>query len=401
MDELTPEEQRELELLRKGQGATIGPSSDKAYRVETPNSLEGLLREQRRNIKDRFSGKIGPEPTPAEMTLAGSAVNSVANAQISGMPGLTQVVAAPVKAAGRGIRSLADFFGGRIAGLKSGKEIATYQAAPRTVEALSKAPELRKQQFAERALESVSDRLGFRAKDLSGQLSEQFSGKFVNPAEIAAAEKFGPKPSASQLVSGEGIPADEVYRATQKAGEAAKFAPNPIDPLAERARAEAAGKEFAVLRGAVGKAAPEAEPTIASLKEGIEAQQALKPGAAKPAALFENASTDMAAARQQADELVGSTRLDRTANQMQTARQLSNNSGSFWDKFLKPVGRAELRASSTVAPVASKAADLGAFLGSRGAINAGTPRIQNDPNTGLELTPEEQAELEQLRKLQR
>lgn len=385
---LTPQEQQELEALQ----GTIGQPSPTAVRVETPSSIEGLQREADREQMARVRGNLPPDFIgPSQRQLTENYGQAVSGAALSMAPELTQAVGAPIKAVGRGARSLVDFIGGKLAGLKPA-QVAAYEKAPQTIEALLQAPALRQSQFAEQALQSTSNRLGSRAGQLENTLQGQFAGKTVPENSILPAEQF--RPRTADLVT-QTVPVSDVYEGARAAGDAAKFSPNPINPLAEQARVEAAGAERNVLRNAVRSSAPEAEPTIQALQQGIEAQKGLRSGATRPISFLESNAPDVRASRQAADSALDSTRLERTAGQLSTAKSLGTTPKDLYSKLGKPVGMGLLRGTSAVTPVANKATDLTAFLGSRGVIASQMPRRFENSNQST-LTPEEQAELDML-----
>lgn len=323
---------------------SIGPQSNSALRVDAPDSVAGMLRTKREETDRRIKGQIPwTTITPNDKAFGSAMLGAASGAALAGMPEAGAAFAAPVKAVGRGARSLADFIGGKLAGLTP-EAVSAYKSAPRTVDALAAAPELRQSQFAENALDTASRRLGQRAGELKDELAQKLLGKVIPENDILAAQEFRPK-GAANLATGD-IPAADVYQSAKTAGNAAKFSPNPIDPLAEKARVESAGKEFGILRGAVSKAAPDAESTIKDLEAGIDAQQGLKGGRNKPISFFESGAPDTAANRQAADALNKSTRLERTADQLAAAKQIGAEPHGITAKFAKPVGKAILRTNA-------------------------------------------------------
>jgi hypothetical protein len=425
----------ELEQLRREQsGPTIGPANPNAARVEVPESrnLAYLLGQKAigkrlENLAQRKpAGMHDPNEDVYLQGMLGASTGATGHMPSPLEPGATLGKMSPVlenaaRGVGRGARSLVDFIGGKLAGL-SPAEVSAYQSAPTTVSALARSPELRQQQFAESALKSTSNRLGNRAGDLETVLNTQLGGKAAPESAFSEATKYGPKKSqdfinnslkqagygpsfmgipyeqlpahAQQAIPEQEVPLTRVYAGAREAGKASRFAPGPIDPLADKARAEAAGKEFGVLRNVIATRAPEAEPTIEGLKQGIEAQQGLKRGATSPLSFMGGKTGDTAAARQAADQTVGGTRLERTAGQLQAAKALNSDSSHITEKLLRPVGRAILKTTQAAAKPASKLAD---FLGD---VRPPAPSWRPGAAQSSELSPEDRADLERLRKEQ-
>lgn len=351
---------------------TIGPQNPNAVRVEASDTMDGFVRNGLGELHQRMNGKMPwSTVTPNDIAGADMALNAASGASL-GNANAQKMFAAPLQKIGSKARSLVDFIGGKLSGLTP-EMVQAYKAAPKTIEALVGSPELRQSQFAEHALNTASNRLGSRAGQLTDELQQQFAGKSIPENEIRRASQFAPK----ALGIDQNVPVKDVYAGAQSAGKAARFAPGAIDPTAEAARVEDAGREFGVLRGAVSKAVPEADPTIESLQKGIEAQKGLKGGVNKPLSYFESGAPDTAANRQAADSMVNSTRLERTAGQLQAAKQLGVEPHKLASKLLKPVGKTILRADAAVAPTADKALKnigRGAYLD---ILENRAPRIQD------------------------
>lgn len=358
---LTPEEEQELQALEPSfaKGTPIPLTNAYGQKVGIPQFSEQEAVEQARGAASSLPVNIG-----------GGALKWVGSK-------------------GRG---LVDYLSGKMAGL-SPKAAQTLQSSPRTVQALANAPELRQQVIANKAIEGASRGLGNRAAELSSGLQAELSSKLIPEAAIAQAGEFAPK-GIADLVTGK-LPASEVYKAAQAAGREANFANNPLVVGAQRARAEDAGKAFGVLRGAVGEAAPNAEPIINALEQGVNASKTLSKAQSKPLAFMTSRSPDIEASRQGIEALLKGDRLSRTASQLSAAKELAQPAEGYVQGMLKPIGVAGLRATQAVTPIAGKTAEVVGGLNNKAIIQGIQPN-----NTGNPLTPEEEQELQLLEKEQ-
>lgn len=402
-DDLTPQEQAELtaRLQHAQSGPTIGPANPQARRIETPPEGSNLMFQQAMSDDARFRDQHQGNPTlpsPDEMTPA---QRGVFNARLNGVMGsnpefmaaMTKGVAAIPKAIGRGASSLADFIGGNMAGI-SPSQVATYKAAPNTVGALSEANALRRLQFENHATDSVSNRLTNKSNAIEGGLQDYIGGKTV-PANSVPPESMSYFNQDGPAVRGDPlnneIPAKDLLSATRAAGKDANFADNPMTPFNDRAKAKDAGAAWSGGRQALSQSMPDFDPYMEAQKKVIDAQQGLSPKASG----IEGQSTTPAAARQLADQEVGGTRLDRTANQVDAAKAMSRDATKWYQPVTQPVGRGIIKANTAAAPAASNFADTAALLGVRAKTNLVKPDLDPQQNQGDELTPAERAELQQ------
>ena len=330
----------------------------------------------RQEVEAELQGSL-PQLTPEQIAALG-----VGGAPVS-LP--LKAITAPVRAAGRGIKSLAEMLLGKAAGLAPA-ETKALQAAPDMVKGLARSTELQQSEKALEALTGASGKLKDRASGLTSELEQLLTGKNIPPAEVIGAGEFAPK--TVDLITNQ-TPALDVYRAAQVAGKEAKFANNPLVVGAQKARAEEAGKAFSTLRGAVGRAAPEAEPTIAALKEGVDASSSLARAQKRPIAYLSSKSPDIAASRQAVDQLAGSS-LNEFGGQLQAARGINREPQDMLGRFLKPAalsGLTGVRGAEAVGSAALGASEAGMNMGTRAAV-AGNPPPSTKPQVPAAFDPD-------------
>lgn len=320
---------------------------------------------------------------------------------------LVGAAATPVRgataAAGSGVSKLAQWLGGKLAGMGE-NEVAAYAKNPAAAEALIKLSPLGRQQVAEKALQSVGTDLAGRRAGIEDVLQKTLSGKSVQASDVGGLQEFL-NPGATQTLMNE-VPASEVHAAARKAGEAASFRPSQLETGNFTGSNEEASQAFAKLRQALGKAVPEAEGPIGELQQGIHAQKALTQASKNPVSALATQSPDKQALLEKMQGLVDSSALQDTADQFTAAKALEKPAKGVVDRLIaQPVGQQMIKTGTKVgnAMMGSTAGKVGeAAVGgaAMAPVSSGLESALSQYKTGQGETgwsPSDEQELQQLK----